>query len=189
MQRILSKRVLRDIRENLLRYLALFFLVALVMYMVVAIVGAAETIMQGTKESGRLHHREDGQFGVFVPLTDGEFAQITEKGVTLQRDFSMDFHLGQSTLRVYQARENVDLFVSSQGSEVPAQGEILLEQHYAEKHELGLGDSLTVGGRDFTVTGIGSTPDYDAAYEKHRIPPWTVICSELDSSRQRITKR
>ena len=166
MQRILSKRVLRDIRENLLRYLALFFLVALVMYMVVAIVGAAETIMQGTKESGRLHHREDGQFGVFVPLTDGEFAQITEKGVTLQRDFSMDFHLGQSTLRVYQARENVDLFVPSQGSEVPAQGEILLEQHYAEKHELGLGDSLTVGGRDFIVTGIGSTPDYDAAYEK-----------------------
>lgn len=166
MQRILSKRVLRDIRENLLRYLALFFLVALVMYMVVAIVGAAETIMQGTKESGRLHHREDGQFGVFVPLTDDEIAQITEKGVTLQRDFSLDFHLGQSTLRVYQARETVDLFVPSQGSEVPAQGEILLEQHYAEKHELGLGDSLTVGGRDFIVTGIGSTPDYDAAYEK-----------------------
>ncbi len=166
MQRILSKRVLRDIRENLLRYLALFFLVAMVMYMVVAIVGAAETIMQGTKESGRIHHREDGQFGVFVPMTDDEIAQITEKGVTLQRDFSLDFHLGQSTLRVYQARETVDLFVPSQGSEVPAQGEILLEQHYAEKHELGLGDTLTVGGRDFIVTGIGSTPDYDAAYEK-----------------------
>ena len=166
MQRILSKRVLRDIRENLLRYLALFFLVALVMYMVVAIVGAAETIMQGTKESGRIHHREDGQFGVFVPLTDDEIAQITEKGVTIQRDFSLDFHLGQSTLRVYQARETVDLFVPSQGSELPAQGEILLEQHYAEKHELGLGDTLTVGGRDFTVSGIGSTPDYDAAYEK-----------------------
>ena len=166
MQRILSKRVLRDIRENLLRYLALFFLVALVMYMVVAIVGAAETIMQGTKESGRIHHREDGQFGVFVPLTDDEIAQITEKGVTLQRDFSLDFHLGQSTLRVYQARETVDLFVPSQGSELPAQGEILLEQHYAEKHELELGDTLTVGGRDFTVSGIGSTPDYDAAYEK-----------------------
>ena len=166
MQRILSKRVLRDIRENLLRYLALFFLVALVMYMVVAIVGAAETIMQGTKESGRIHHREDGQFGVFVPLTDDEITQITEKGVTLQRDFSLDFHLGQSTLRVYQARKTVDLFVPSQGSELPAQGEILLEQHYAEKHELGLGDTLTVGGRDFTVSGIGSTPDYDAAYEK-----------------------
>ena len=166
MQRILSKRVLRDIRENLLRYLALFFLVALVMYMVVAIVGAAETIMQGTKESGRIHHREDGQFGVFVPLTDSETWQITENGVTLQRDFSLDFHLGQSTFRVYQAREDIDLFVPSQGSEIPAQGEILLEQHYAEKHELQLGDTLTVGGKDFTVVGIGSTPDYDAAYEK-----------------------
>lgn len=39
--------------------------------------------MQGTKESGRIRHREDGQFGVFVPLTDDEIAQITEKGVTL----------------------------------------------------------------------------------------------------------
>lgn len=166
MQRILSKRVLRDIRENLLRYLALFFLVALVMYMVVAIVGAAETIMQGTKESGRVHHREDGQFGVFVPLTEKETAQITEKGVTLQRDFSLDFHLGQSTFRVYQARESVDLFVPAEGEEIPAQGEILLEQHYAEKHELQLGDIFIVGGKEFTVTGIGSTPDYDAAFEK-----------------------
>ena len=166
MQRILSKRVFRDIRENLLRYLALFFLVALVMYMVVAIVGAAETIMQGTKESGRVHHKEDGQFGVFVPLTDNEIAQITEKGVTIQRDFSLDFHLGLSTFRVYQAREAIDLFVPTEGREIPAQGEILLEQHYAEKHELQLGDTLTVGGKDFTVVGIGSTPDYDAAYEK-----------------------
>ncbi len=166
MQRILSKRVLRDIRENLPRYLALFFLVALVMYMVVAIVGAAETIMQGTKESGRIHHREDGQFGVFVPLTEEETAQITGKGVTLQRDFSLDFHLGQATFRVYQVREAVDLFVPAEGKEFPARGEILLEQHYAEKHELQLGDTLTVGGKAFTVAGIGSTPDYDAAYEK-----------------------
>ena len=166
MQRILSKRVLRDIRENLLRYLALFFLVALVMYMVVAIVGAAETIMQGTRESGRLHHRDDGQFGLFVPLTEKETAQVTEKGVTLQMDFSLDFHLGQSTFRVYQARESVDLFVPAEGEEIPAQGEILLEQHYAEKHELQLGDIFIVGGKEFTVAGIGSTPDYDAAFEK-----------------------
>lgn len=166
MQRILSKRVLRDIRENLLRYLALFFLVALVMYMVVAIVGAAETIIHGTEESGKLHHREDGQFGVFVPLTDSEIAQITEAGVTLQRDFSLDFHLGQSTLRIYQTREAIDLFVPAEGKEFPSQGEILMEQHYAEKHELQLGDTVPVGGRDFIVAGIGSTPDYDASYEK-----------------------
>ena len=108
MQRILSKRVLRDIRENLLRYLALFFLVAMVMYMVVAIVGASETIMQGTEESAAVHHREDGQFGVFVPLTDSEVTQITDKGVTVQQDFSLDFHQGQATLRIYQAREKIE---------------------------------------------------------------------------------
>ena len=136
------------------------------MYMVVAIVGAAETIMQGTEESAAVHHREDGQFGVFVPLTDSEVTQITDKGVMVQQDFSLDFHQGQATLRIYQAREKIDLFAPEQGAELPMQGEILLEQHYAEKHELGLGDTLTVGGRDFIVAGIGSTPDYDATYEK-----------------------
>ena len=74
MQRILSKRVLRDIRENLLRYLALFFLVALVMYMVVAIVGAAETIMQGFS-SGT----------VYAPRLSGERERRSVRFVSGQR--------------------------------------------------------------------------------------------------------
>ena len=81
----------------------------------------------------------------FCSADGKETAQITEKGVTLQMDFSLDFHLGQSTFRVYQARETVDLFVPAEGEEIPAQGEILLEQHYAEKHELQLGDIFIVG--------------------------------------------
>ncbi len=119
MQRILSKRVLRDIRENLLRYLALFFLVALVMYMVVAIVGASETIMQGTEESAAVHHREDGQFGVFVPLTEKETAQITDKGVTLQRIFPWIFIRASPRLRVYQARERLICLLLNRGRKCP----------------------------------------------------------------------
>ena len=47
MQKVLRKRIFRDFKENLPRYLALAFLLILRMYMVVSVVGAAETVMRG----------------------------------------------------------------------------------------------------------------------------------------------
>ena len=48
MQKVLRKRIFRDFKENLPRYLALAFLLILSMYMVVSVVGAAETVMRVT---------------------------------------------------------------------------------------------------------------------------------------------
>lgn len=48
MQKVLRKRVLREFRENLFRYIALFLLIVLGMYLVVSLVAAAESIIIGT---------------------------------------------------------------------------------------------------------------------------------------------
>lgn len=45
LQGILSRRVLRDLKSNFWRYLALLLLITLGMYMVVAMIGSAESIM------------------------------------------------------------------------------------------------------------------------------------------------
>ena len=70
MQKVLRKRVLRDLKENLVRYLALGMLIVLGMYVVISLVGAAETVITGVEEQGRVNKVEDGEFHVFVPLTD-----------------------------------------------------------------------------------------------------------------------
>ena len=168
MQKLLFRRVLRDFRHNLPRYAALFSLMLLSMFLVVSLMGAADSIIQGTAESAEAHGVEHGQFGVFVPLTDSETAQIEASGVTLQKDFSLDLHLDAdgSTLRVYAYRDTIDRFAATTGAETVQPGEILLEQHYADTHGFVLGRTVTVGGKAFTVAGIGSTPDYDAVFEK-----------------------
>lgn len=74
MQRILGRRVFRDLKSNFLRYFALFMLMVMGMYMIVALVGAAETIIQGVEQGWQDNYLEDGQFGVFVPLQDSEIA-------------------------------------------------------------------------------------------------------------------
>lgn len=60
MQTILRKRVLRDLKENLFRYLALGILILVSMYLIVSMLGAAETIIQGGEyfENNRMLRRD-----------------------------------------------------------------------------------------------------------------------------------
>ena len=85
MQKVLRKRILRDLKENLFRYLALSALIIFVMYLVVSIVGAADTIIIGSEKQAEKNQLEDGQFGVFVPLTDTETEKL-EKRVSSWRN-------------------------------------------------------------------------------------------------------
>ena len=50
MNQVLKKRVLRELRGNLFRYLALGFLIVLCMYVVISIVAAAETVISGGRQ-------------------------------------------------------------------------------------------------------------------------------------------
>lgn len=69
-----------------------------------------------------------------------------------------------STLRVFQNREKINLFTLLEGQMLSQAGEILLEQHYATAHNIQVGDTVWLGEEDFLVVGIGSTPDYDAVF-------------------------
>jgi len=156
------------------------------MYIVVSIIGAAETIILGVGNAQQENRVEDGQFGVFVPLNKREIAGLEEKGVTLEQEFYLDYVLGgeagkeqrkkkedglsgrpedRTEVRIYRNREQINLISLREGTTASGRGEIVLEQHYADQHGLGLGNEITVGGRSFKLVGIGSTPDYDAAYK------------------------
>ncbi len=164
MQRILSRRVWRELKENFFRYLALFALIVMGMYIIVAMVGGAEMVIQNVERGHVENCLEDGQFSVFVPLNEKEIGQIEETGVALEKAFFMDYYVGESTVRIFANREKINLFSLAEGKLLAEEGEILLEQHYAAANGWSVGSTITVGGRDFTVVGLGSTPDYDAVY-------------------------
>ena len=68
MQKILGKRILRDFKDNLPRYLALGVMVVLGMYIVISLVAAADTIIMGSADAAKAQSVEDGQFSLFVPM-------------------------------------------------------------------------------------------------------------------------
>lgn len=163
MQKVLNKRVIRDLKKNFLRYFALFMLIAMGMYMVISVVGAADNIIIGVNKAAEKNNVEDGEFIVFIPLEEKNIKELENKGITLEKLFYLDYTLeDDSTVRIYKNREHINLINLDEGKLADGMGEIVLEKHYAEKHNLSVGSEVAIAGNTYKVTGISSTPDYDA---------------------------
>lgn len=166
MQRILMRRAGRELRANAVRYLALAFMLILSMYIIVSLVGAADTIIEGGARHAEAHNIEDGQFTVFVPLSDKAVSDLEAKGVQLERAFYLDYAIDDgSVLRLFAPREKIDLVEIYRGALPERDDQIALERRYCEVKGIEPGDAITVNGRTFEVSGIGTTPDYDAPYK------------------------
>ena len=81
MEKVLRKRAWRDLKENKFRYFALAFLIIISMYLVISLVGAADTIVDGTTKQAKKHKLEDGQFQVFVPQRQNKKKTLQRKGL------------------------------------------------------------------------------------------------------------
>jgi len=167
MNKVLRKRLLRELKSNFARYIALVLLIIMGMYIIISVVASAETIITRTDEYSAKNLIEDGQFGVFIPLTDEQEKQVTDKGVTFEKHFSIDLTASDgSKLRTFRNRQEIDLLELDCGRAAQNMNEAVVEKRYCQEHSLSLGDKLTAGGIEFEIVGIGSVPDYDAPFDK-----------------------
>ena len=167
MQKVLRKRLLRDLRTNWKRYLALTFLIVLCMYIIISIIASAEVVLTGTERRKALNMVEDGAFSVFLPLTDNEIEKLEKDGNTIEPEFSTDILMNDgSTLRMMKNREKIDRIQLEEGKLADKNGELVIERRYSEEHDLHMNDVIEVAGMDFTICGIGTVPDYDFCVAK-----------------------
>lgn len=162
MNKIFKKRILRDLKENFRRWGALFLMVVLGMYIVVAVVGAAESIITGSHECAGENFVEDGEFSVLLPLTVEQEKTLLDLGIALERKFSLDITLEDgSVIRLMENRSGINRIMPDAGRLAEENGEIVFEKRYCEEHGYVVGNKIKIAGYEFTIVGIGTTPDYD----------------------------
>ena len=167
MQKVLRKRVLRDLKENLFRYIALAFLIIIGMYVIVSLIGAGATIIDNGEAHDKTNKIEDGQFSVFVPLSDDEISQLEDAGAEVEKMFYEDYDvMDGKTLRVFANRKNIDLVECDEGRLAENDDEIVVEKKFSQVNEVSVGDTIQIAGNDFKVTGIGTSPDYNALFKE-----------------------
>lgn len=167
MQKVLRKRVLRDLKKNLFRYIALAFLIIMGMYVIVSLIGAGYTIIDNGETHDEANKIEDGQFSVFVPLSDEEISRLEDVGTEVEQMFYEDYDVMDSkTIRVFANRENIDLVECDEGNLAEADDEIVVEKRFSQVNDISVGDTIQIAGNEFKVTGIGTSPDYNALFKE-----------------------
>jgi len=172
MRNPLSKRLPRELRHNLGKYLGIFLMMVLATgftsgYLLAA--SSIETILDGMDETYAV---EDGRFSCDFEPEDDALAAVEDLGVTLHEDFYRQVPLAIApdddsgiSVRVYRNRDEVNLPAYAQGEAPVKAGEISLDRVFAANHDLNVGDTVTVDGRKCTITGIMTLPDYQGLFE------------------------
>lgn len=70
------------------------------------------------------------------------------------------------TLRVFTNRKNIDLVECDEGRLAEADDEIVVEKRFSQVNDVSVGDTIQIAGNDFKVTGIGTSPDYNALFKE-----------------------
>ncbi len=149
------------------RYIALAFLIIIGMYVIVSLIGAGATIIDNGEAHDKANKIEDGQFSVFVPLSDDEISQLEDAGAEVEKMFYEDYDvMDGKTIRVFANRENIDLVECDEGRLAEADDEIVVEKRFSQVNDVSVGDTIQIAGNDFKVTGIGTSPDYNALFKE-----------------------
>lgn len=135
MNKVLNKRILRDLKANITRYIALLVMIIAGMFIVISVVGAADTIITGTTELALKNKIEDGQFSVFIPLTNEQEKELSDSGVTIEKMFSTDVDVDNSTLRLMKTRKEINLIHMDNGK-LPAKRERLLLKSVMQRNTI-----------------------------------------------------
>lgn len=156
------RRSLRELATAWARYVAVALLVVLGIGVVLGLVITATASATSLREAERAGDLADGEFTTVVPLSPAQVRRITTLGVRLQEAPTLDLPRQQpaGTLRLLPRSEGLNRPVIDRGRLPVRTGEALVEKLHAEATGTSLGDRVTVGGRTFTVVGIGVLPNY-----------------------------
>ncbi len=169
MRNPLDRRIPRELRANLGKYLGIFALLFLISAMVTGYMVAASSL-QATIEGMRdAYIVEDLQFDCDFEAPRKAVRAVEALGMTVHENFYRDLTMGwkgssgeerAGTVRVMRIRSDFDLPVYVEGEEPGSRGQIALDRTFCENNGLGVGDHVTVGGRDFSISGIMTLSDY-----------------------------
>ncbi len=182
---VLNNRLLRDLKSDFGKYLSFFILIVLMISIVSGFNVQNTSVGEMLDESIEKYTIEDGNFVVSEELNNFFVNYIEKKGeLKLYENFYKNEALGEATLRIYQTRQEVDLQEIVEGSEPKGDSEIGIDQLFAKKANISVGDKITIDNKEFTVSALVCLSDYSALFEKQSDMMFDIstfgvaICSE-----------
>jgi len=170
MKNPLNKRYLRELKQDFGKYAAIFlflvFFIGAISGFFVSDISVAATYNEGLEK----YNIEDGHMAFNLVPSDELLNKIeSENNITLYKLYYKDETVEQNstTLRIYIDRDTVNTKCVMEGEMPTAENEIALDRMYAVNNKISVGDTVTVDGHDYKVTGYIAVPDYSCLFESN----------------------
>ena len=169
----LTKRLPRELRNNLGKYLGMFLLLTLAIAFTTGFLVAAssiEVIGNGMRDD---YNTEDGHFSTTFEADSNSIKAVEALGCTVSEQFYYDAPLifegaAEGTqARTFANRGERNQAVYAEGRAPESEGEIALDRVFCQNNELSLGDTVTLAGRDMTIVGIMTLSDYSCLFQNN----------------------
>ncbi len=165
----LARRLPRELRHNVGKYLGLFVLIALTICVASGFLVAARSIQRLVAEQRAASHMEDFSLTTRFEAPEEALRAIesTGTGSTVYENFQSDVSLavgaaGDKTVRLYQNRSVVNTPTFYEGHAPQNADQIALDRTFCATNGVALGDTVEVAGRPLSVCGLMVLPDYQA---------------------------
>lgn len=170
MKNPLNKRYPRELKQDFGKYAAIFlflvFFIGAMSGFFVSDISVAATYYEGLEK----YNIEDGHMAFNLVPSNELLSKIeTENNITLYKMYYKDETVAQNdtTLRIYVDRDTINTECVMDGAMPTASNEMAVDRMYAVNNNISIGDTVTVDGQDYTVTGYSAVPDYSCLFESN----------------------
>lgn len=153
MKNPLRKRLLRELRQEMGKYLVVFILMVATIGFVSGFLVADGSMLTAYDNSFEKYNIEDGNFATEEKVYKNQQETIEGYGVKLYENFYVEKALSNgSTLRIFKNREEVNKVCLMKGKMPKEIGEIAIDRMYADNNKLSVGDTLKSGKKAWKIT-------------------------------------
>ncbi len=165
MRNPLNRRLSRELRDDLGKYIVIFILLVMSIGFVSGFIVAGSSMSKAYDDSFEKYNVENGNFRTTDPLSDNLKNAIEKKGVTVYDNYYVEQAFSNdTTLRIYAIREEVDKVCLMTGEMPSADDEIAIDRMYADNNNLKVGDELKADDGLYRITGFVALSDYSALF-------------------------
>lgn len=167
MKNPLKKRLIRELLGEAGKYAVIFIFMAATIGFVSGFLVADNSMITAYNNSFEDYNIEDGKFELSDKATEEQISAIEAEDVMVYDNFYVEKSSGESVLRIFANREEVDKACLMKGSMPENADEIAIDRMYADNNKINVGDTIMVADRELRVSGFVALSDYSALFSSN----------------------
>ena len=168
MRNPLIKRLPRELKGEIGKYIVLFLFITMMIGIVSGFLVAAGSMATAYDESFEKYNIEQGNFELLQKADDETIKKIEDgkEKVKVYENFYIERETKEvdSTVRIFKNRKDIDKICVMEGELPTTDDEIAIDRMYAVNNDYKVGDNITLGDKKLKITGFVALSDYSALY-------------------------